>query len=75
MFLPTYISRPEDKPVCHDVLPPEDDEKIPSAGQAADQPPVLLHPDPMAGWLKTLNRYFILSGTFSVSLKPTRLVF
>ena len=57
----------EDKPVRHEVLTTEYDEKIPTADQAADRFPVLLHPHSMSGWLKTLNKYFFI-GTNQISV-------
>ena len=49
-------SRHEDKPVRHHLLSTEYDEKISTAGQTADQSPVILHPDSMPGRLETLER-------------------
>ena len=60
-------SRHEDKPLRHHLLSTEYDEKIPTADQAADRFPVLLHPHSMSDWLKTLNKYLFI-GTNQISV-------
>ena len=67
-------SRHEDKPLRHHLLSTEYDEKISTAGQAADQPPVLLHPDSVPGRLETLQQRLLKSSQqfTSSSMKKQR---